>query len=251
MSDIPLFNYLDFETISDCNRRCPTCIRNSHPDRPAIQSWFERNYLDADLVYLAIEQALAMGFRGGVCLSHYNEPMMDERLPEIARRVKTYTELTSLHMNSNGDFLTDEMAAEFDGVFDHIIIALYMNDPVKSQRATWMNDLFKKTKVSVITNPTHIPTHFSPNFDIAHLASVAQSLPCHEPDMRVIINHRRQYLLCCDDVIGNFDLGTFPEVSVAEHWNGKHQEIRGKLDVMGGRMEFGYCKTCPRGAAWT
>lgn len=30
-----LFN-LDLETKSTCNRVCPTCLRNSHPDRVAV-----------------------------------------------------------------------------------------------------------------------------------------------------------------------------------------------------------------------
>ena len=33
---IKLFSYIDFETNSDCNRVCPTCIRNSHPNKKKI-----------------------------------------------------------------------------------------------------------------------------------------------------------------------------------------------------------------------
>jgi hypothetical protein len=65
--------------------------------------------------------------------------------------------------------------------------------------------------------------------------------------MRVVINHRRQYLLCCDDVIGNFDLGTFPETSIKDYWFGeKHMEIMNNLKSIGGRLLHPYCATCPR-----
>jgi hypothetical protein len=65
--------------------------------------------------------------------------------------------------------------------------------------------------------------------------------------MRVIINHKRQFLLCCDDVIGNFDLGTFPETSIKDYWFGeKHSQIVRDLKERGGRHKYEYCYTCPR-----
>ena len=246
-----LFNFLDFETISSCNRTCRTCIRNSHPDRGAARPWFEEHYLSEDLIYEAIEQATAIGFRGGVCLSHYNEPTMDERLPEIARRVRAYPELGRVFFNTNGDFMTEEMAAELDGVLDRIIVTLYMKDPKKSERAEWMRSLFKTTRLDLITEPHHTPTHFTPAYDLPVLIEKAQGMNCAQPQVRVIINHRRDYLLCCDDVIGNFDLDKFPDVGIEEHWFGKHKTLADTLARPGGRADLPYCMTCPRGAAWT
>lgn len=242
----PLFHNLDFETISNCNRTCPTCIRNSHPDREAVQPWFETHLLDENVIFSAIDQALVMGFSGGLCLSHYNEPLMDERLPAIAKRVRDMDRFSRIFLNTNGDFLTEEMAAALDGSLDDIIVALYMDEPVKSKRAAWMIPLFHKTQLSLITNPVHIATHFSPSFPVIDLARQHAGANCKEPWMRVIINHRRQYLLCCEDVIGNFDLGTFPEVSLQGHWEGRHKMIRERLLEAGGRAWHSYCLSCPR-----
>ena len=68
---------LDIETIGNCNRRCPTCIRNSHPDREKLESWFENNLLPETVIYSAVDDVMKMGFDGHICLSHYNEPLMD------------------------------------------------------------------------------------------------------------------------------------------------------------------------------
>lgn len=244
---VRLFNFLDFETISTCNRVCPTCMRNSIPDRAAVAPWFERHYLDEEVILDALDQAKAMGFAGGVCLSHYNEPLMDERLPEIAAKVRAVGGFSRIFLNSNGDFLTEDLAASLDGVLDRIIITLYMDEPVKSQRAKWMETLFHKTELHLITMSEHIATHYSPKFDVVRLARENAGRPCGEPAMRVIINHRRQYLLCCDDVIGVFGLGTFPEVPLAEHWNGQHAAIQRQLAVAGGRSRHAHCMSCPRG----
>lgn len=245
-----LFNYLDFETVSNCNRTCPTCIRNSHPDREAVAPWFETRFLPEVVIYQAIEEALAMGFRGGICLSHYSEPLMDERIPAIARRVKEVGQriggFSRVFLNSNGDFLTEAMAHDLDGALDRIIITLYMDEPVKSRRAEWMTGLFDKTELVLITKPVHIATHFSPAYDVVKLARENSGHGCSEPAMRVIINHRRQYLLCCDDVVGTFGLGTFPELPLAEYWNGAHADIQARLAVAGGRSWHAHCMTCPR-----
>lgn len=242
-----LFNYVDFETISTCNRTCPTCLRNSHPDREALSDWFEPNYLDVEVIKDALDQVIGLGFTGGVCLSHYNEPLMDERLSEIASMARAYPQFDTVYFHSNGDYLTEDMAKDLDGRLDRIVFSLYMDEPKKSARKEWIYSLFSKTKIDVITQSDHIATHFSPAFDIKALIEKNHMKPCSEPQMRVVINHRRQYLLCCDDVIGNFGLGTFPETSIEEYWFGEyHMKIMNDLKNTGGRLMHPYCATCPR-----
>ncbi|MHA2219745.1 MAG: radical SAM/SPASM domain-containing protein [Candidatus Hodarchaeales archaeon] len=242
-----LFQYIDFETISTCNRTCPTCIRNSHWNKNEIASWFEYNILSIDVIKEALDQCVEIGFTGGVCLSHYNEPLMDDRIVEIAKLVKSYNQFHPVFLNTNGDYLSKELAGALDGVLDRILVSLYMNEPMKSQRAKLLKSFFNKTDAQMITMSDHIATHFSPKFDVEALAKKHINHPCGEPRIRVIINHRRQFLLCCDDVIGNFDLGTFPETSIEEFWFGeKHMKIMNDLRHVGGRKKYSYCSTCPR-----
>ena len=247
MTEITMFQYLDFETIGNCNRRCVTCIRNSHPDRDAISSWFSGKLLSIDVIKAALDECSKGGFRGGVCLSHYNEPLMDERIADIAKLVKSYNQFYPIFLNTNGDFLTAELAKSLDGVLDHIIVSLYMDGDAKLKRAEHIVSLFKITRTDICLMSEHIATHFSPSFDVASLSEKHRGHPCHEPKMRVVINHRRQFLLCCDDVIGNFDLGAFPETSIGEYWLGeKHRRIVEDLERPGGRYLYNYCKECPR-----
>ncbi len=187
-----------------------------------------------------------MGFRGGVCLSHYNEPIMDERLPRIAHKVRSYDELSTVHLNTNGDFLTSEIAVELDGALDFINVTLYINEPMRSERAEWIESLFQKTEPRVKKNNRHVATHFTPAFDLKYLIATFSPQVCAQPTIRVIINHRRQYLLCCDDLIGNFDLGTFPEINIRDYWTGKRARIAKTLSNGGGRSWHEHCMTCPR-----
>jgi len=200
-----------------------------------------------DVIEEAFDQCAEIGFSGSVCLSHYNEPLLDPRLPEIARLAKSYPQFKSVFFNTNGDLLTDGLARKLDGVVDKIIVSLYMEEPIKSKRAELLKSLFKKTDAQMNIMSDHIATHFSPKFDVEKLANRNRSRACPEPKIRVIINHRRQFLLCCDDVVGNFDLGTFPETSIKEYWFGdKHTKIMNDLSNSNGRLNYKYCYTCPR-----
>lgn len=236
---------LDLETCSTCNRTCPTCLRNSHPDRLKVSAWFKKDYLPEGIIYSAVAEVKNIeGFSNTVCLNHYNEPFMDERIAKIAETVKSMG-IEQVYMHSNGDLVTEEKASEIDGKIDKIIFTLYMDDPVKSKRKTWLEGLFKKTELVFITNPVHVPTHFSPGYPVQEMAEKHRMHTCLEPSMRIAINHRRQYLMCCDDLNGNFDLGTYPEVSLQDHWNMKMKDQKLLLEP-GGRLNFNHCIICPR-----
>ena len=144
-----LFKYLDFETIGDCNRKCVTCIRNSHPNKEETQSWFSGKKLWLPDIRIALDQCKDLGFTGGVCLSHYNEPLMDDRIADIARLVRSYNRFHPIFLNTNGDFLTESLADSLDGLLDHIIVSLYMDEPEKSKRAECYNtcNLYNFTKL--------------------------------------------------------------------------------------------------------
>lgn len=237
---------LDIETASMCNRTCSGCTRNSNPNREMVADWFKPNYLPAHLVYWAVEEAADIeGFSGAVCLSHFNEPFMDYRIAEIAWSIRTLHNPKELYLHSNGDLVKEQTAHDIDGALDKIIFTLYMDDPIKTKRKEWLESLFTKTKLVFVTEPLHLPTHFSPNYPVSRMAEENIDHTCLEPSMRVVINHRRQFLLCCDDLNGNFGLGTYPEISIREHLKQK-AEIQSNLETFGGRRLYPHCTTCPR-----
>ena len=236
---------LEIETCSTCNRTCPGCIRNSHPNRARVQDWFAPNFMPTEMVEKILTEAQEMGFRGTVCLQHYNEPLMDERIGRFGKFARELG-FREVLMATNADYMTEERAAELDGVFTRLLIALYMDEPKKSEREKWLRSVFSKTEL-LFTGGGHIPTHFSPVFDVKGLAQAHLDRPCSLPLERMILNHRGDMLLCCDDVVGNFDLGNVRTHSLRELWYGKkHQQILKDLLVAGGRRKHPYCSSCPR-----
>jgi radical SAM protein with 4Fe4S-binding SPASM domain len=242
---IPLFAQLEIETKSTCNRSCDFCIRNSHPDRKAVEPWFEENEMPTDTVMRLFREAQALGFYGVVCLQHYNEPLQDARLPTFGALAKGMG-FSYVFTCTNGDYLNEARAAELDGKFDEILVALYMNEPTKSKREAWIRTLFAKTSLT-FTGGVAIPTHWSPVFPVEALAKKHAGNPCSEPLRRMIINHRGDMLMCCDDMIGHFELGNVRDHTLEELWYGeRHQDLVLALLEAGGRSAHPHCLSCPR-----
>lgn len=245
MSKIPLFKRLEIETSSLCNRRCTTCIRNSIPDKESTSSWFSMNELDKALIVRIFEQSQMIGFNGEICLSHYNEPLLDHRIVDISQKARSFG-FSRVFMCSNGDHLTEELASHLDGVVHDIGFTIYTSGQHKQERIAWIKSLFKQTKI-VIGAEQHMITHHSPLCDVNVIAQKHRNNPCRHPLTRFVVNHKGEMLLCCDDLTGHFSLGNIADKSISELWySDAHQNLVNSLQNSGGRMLHDWCKACPR-----
>lgn len=242
---LPLFGTLEFETRSTCNRTCPTCLRNNYPDRDKVASWFTPNHLPVEVIKEACLQAIDMGFNGHVCLNHYNEPTEDERLPEIIEMVKSLGGWKRVFFCSNGDHFDEKLAGKLDGLIDHIAVALYMDEPVKSTREEYIKGLFHKT-ILTFTGGVHVARHHNQMSNATY-----PNGQCAQPVERLILNHKGDMLLCCSDLIGHFDLGRFPDTPLKDLWWGeKHTKLTLALNNDGNRAIHPHCLSCPITPNW-
>lgn len=236
---------LEIETQSTCNRRCASCIRNSNPDKEATAPWFSKNQLPLDVIKRIFKEANDLGFKGSVCLSHYNEPLMDERIVDVGLLARTFN-FDRVFMCSNGDFLTEELATGLDGTFNDIGFTLY-NTEGRDERSKWIRSLFKRTLVLVSDGNDRMITHDCPFVDASAVAAQNVGRPCMHPLVRMIVNHRGEMLLCCDDLTNHFSLGSVFESSIEELWySERHMSIVRTLSHAGGRTQYDHCRRCPR-----
>lgn len=240
MMSLRLFDRLEIETQSTCNRVCPTCLRNSYPDRDAVAGYFEVWQMPAAQVCDLIDQAAALGFRGTLFLSFYNEPLLDPRLAELAHYAQTVGKF-EVSACTNGDRLTAKLAAELDGAFDTLRVALYDTEHA-GERERLLRLWFQRTELT-FTDGRHIQRHFTclP----AYAALIAQQSCEMESQQRMCIRHDGEMLLCCEDIQGAWNLGNVAERSLRELWFGEpHASLLQALAQPGGRS--GYCLTCPQ-----
>lgn len=245
-ADIPLPEVLEIETSSGCNRTCGACIRNSHPDRTKVQDWFEDKLMPMEMIEMIFAQAQAIGFNKDLGLSHYNEPLTDPRIVDILTLAKKFN-FRNVFFHSNGDLLTEELAANIDGLATWIVFGIYADSPAKERRQSQIKSWFKKTQVRFTSGELGL-THFGPAENMSEIITSVENLPCHEPQDRFIINHRGEMEFCCDDLGGNFDLGVVShDNTLQDLWfNKRFQRMVKQLTKDGGRKGLAYCETCPR-----
>lgn len=243
---IPFPPVLEIETSSNCNRTCGACMRNSNPDREKVDSWFNDNLMPMEKIKLIFDQAIEMGFKKDLGLSHYNEPLMDPRFVDILKLAKTYP-FRNVFFHSNGDFLTQELAEEIDGLADWITFSIYADSPAKEKRQEQILSWFKDTEVRFTTGQLGL-THYGPSKDLDATINSVINLPCNEPRDRFIINHLGQMEFCCDDLGNNFGLGSVSEtVHLRDLWfDSRFQKMMKQLGHEGGRKGLSYCESCPR-----
>lgn len=233
------FGWLDIETSSACNRQCATCIRNSNPNRDEVADWFgPQSLLPMDVITAILDQAAAISPTCRVILSHFNEPLLDPRIVDIAALAKSYG-LFNVACVTNGDLLTPQLASNLDQYLDRIVVSLYLPTGQRRERAkARIRSYFDRTRVQIKGH--HVVVHWHPQ------ARDKTYDPCTRLG-RLIINHRGDYLLCCDDMVGHFGLGRFPDISLRDYWSGDARaKIIKTLSQVGGRREFSHCATCPR-----
>lgn len=242
---VPLPDVLTIETAGNCNRTCGTCIRNTDPDRERVSSWFGDNLMSMDTIRKIMEDARSMGFRRDLCLSFYNEPTMDPRLPDIVDMATAYP-FRNIFMHSNGDLMTQELAQKLDGKLTWIYFSIYADQPAKQNREQQIKSWFTKTDVRFGT-AQHGLTHYGPVADRDSIIAAALDKTCGEPLDRFVINHRGEMSMCCDDMGGNFDLGNVNDNCLYDLWFGeRHQRLAKQLQRRGGRRGLKFCESCPR-----
>ena len=257
--NFPLFKQLHIETHSNCNRECKTCLRQNTHGR-----WKDgekiNEYMSSDMVFKIIDDASNIPeFDGKICLQYFNEPFMDERLRTFGKYAKDKGFKT--FVNTNGDFITPDIAKKIDGNLDYINISLY--DYIHKDILTYTKEradfvkrikeirkLFEKT-VCVFSTIKHLTTHFSPRKeDLKKRIRDNIDKPCTICcQYRLVIDYKGDMRVCCEDINNIFGMGNINNHSLLELWyDEKHQTIVKDLMEEGGRSKYSYCSICPLGS---
>jgi 2-deoxy-scyllo-inosamine dehydrogenase (SAM-dependent)/8-amino-3,8-dideoxy-alpha-D-manno-octulosonate transaminase len=258
-NQIPLFERLQIESQSNCNRACWFCPRTY--DRSG-------NYLDAngsalvhqmptETILDLLDQAQALGFAGRVGFHHYSEPLLDRRNIMLAREARRRGMKPYLH--TNGDVLKRNAAlcAEVREVYGLIVVGLYdyeTNEQLEAEKQYWHERLAganlqfspiglfgAQTAYSLGIPKALVPT--DPRMATPDLTYA--NGPCHRPLIRMIIRHDGGMSNCCEDTFGAFDLGNIHESSLGELWySARHRKVIADL-VAGRRERYSLCRNCP------
>ncbi len=256
---IPLFERLQIESQSNCNRSCWFCPRTydrsgkylDETGRSVISQMPTSKILDV------LDQAQAVGFRERVAFYHYSEPLLDPRNIMLAHEARKRGMKPYVH--TNGDVLKkdDALCEEVKRAYGLIVIGLYdyeTNGELEEAKRYWQDRLaganleFSPIGVSRAGSAYSIgipralvpsdPRMAAPDLTFANA-------PCHRPLIRMLIQYDGEVCNCCEDTHGDFKLGNVYQHSLEELWFSE-RHVRVVTDLIAGkRQHHELCRKCP------
>jgi len=248
--DFPLWNSLEVDIHSSCNRDCDFCPRyldRSGARKDAAGNPVHRR-MPTEQVYRIIDQADALGFRGRTKLHRLSEGLLDERYLEFATYIRGKG--MTLVEDTNGDALRTNSAlcASLDGLIQHLTIGLYdcRTEFEKQQQMFFWRNRFKKTRISFsLPREQCLIRQGSGIYDQAPKNRAVLGLPCNQPTNFLLIRYDGNVSLCCEDDHCRFALGNaFSEDLASIWWSWRHIVLARTLQKVGGRQRYGACRQC-------
>ena len=249
-TDFPIWENLEIDIQSSCNRDCEFCPR--FLDRSGVRKDKQGNQIitkmSTETVYNLIDQASKFGFKGKIKLHRLSESLLDKRYVEFAQYIKSKG--LRLLENTNGDVLkkNEALCTQLDGLIEHLTIGLYdyKNEAEKQTEIAYWRSKFKKTELVFSLPPENCTIRQGAKvyFEVDKEPN-ALELPCTQPNRMMLIRYDGNVSLCCEDDGCHFDLGNAFEQSLSEiWWSYKHIKIARTLEKPGGRHQFKRCSQC-------
>ncbi len=259
-SRIPLFERLEIESQSNCNRSCWFCPRTydrsgKYLDETGKSVIYQ---MPTEKIFDLLDQAQGMGFKGRVGFHHYSEPLLDERNIMLAQQARKREMKPYLH--TNGDMLKRDNALceEVKKVYGLIVVGLYdyeTNEELEEMKRYWHDRLaganLKFSSIGTLgarsADSMGIPKPLVPTDPRMAIPDLTfANAPCHRPLIRMIIQYDGEMANCCEDTSGAFNLGNVYDNLLAKLWYSKHH-IQVVQDLIAGRREkYGLCRKCPQ-----
>lgn len=256
---IPLFERLQIESRSNCNRSCWFCPRTYDRSGRYLdeQGASVFNRMPTEKILDLLDQAEGLGFQGRVGFHHYSEPLLDERNIMLAHEARKRG--MKPYLNTNGDILKrdDELCEMVKNVYELIIVGLYdyeTNEELEGAKRYWRDRLaganlaFSPIGMSGARSAHSIgvPRALVPSDARMAVPDLTfRNAPCHRPLIRMIIQHNGEMCNCCEDTYGAFRLGNVYQNSLEELWFSEYHIQLVEHLTAGQREKYNLCRNCP------
>lgn len=240
-----LFKNIQVQTISGCNLKCSFCP-NSY-----IQQ--EKKLMDKELFKKIINELSELNFKGRFSPYLMNEPLMDERLPDLINYSRTKLPYAKIRINSNGLLLSeDKLSQLFNEGLDEIRISCYSREIYNKLKNF---DEFIKCRKLILT-PYFLDKYKKQYFNnrggnikLPWKEYKKLNSFCERPFIQMYVNCDGDAVLCCSDYEYQAILGNVKEKSLINIWNNdKYTKYRNALSNRK-RQKLDLCKDCDYDAA--
>ena len=221
----PLFQQVLIETRTDCNNHCPFCPHHFNKKKLEIMDW--------NCYTQIINNLCEIGYNGRVALMISNEPLLEERLPDMITYAKSKSSRLFLDITTNGRLLNLELVDYLFKIgLDNININDYRGDREKDPDRLSTN--LQPIYMAYYNNPkiTIQKRRFDekwPNYggNIPQIIELPQKGFCNFPFRKLNIAYNGDVILCCNDFMYETSFGNVMKKNLIDCWNdSKYNHIR-------------------------
>ena len=239
----PLCQQVLIETRTDCNNNCPFCPHHFNKKELGIMTW--------DCYCRIIDNLCEIGYNGRVALMVSNEPLLDNRLPDMIKYAKSKSPRLFLDITTNGRLLTLDMV---DHLFSLGLDNININD-YRGDRDLKPNGLSKNLEPIFNAYNNNAKITFQkrsldekwPNYggNIPKTEDFDNSGFCNFPFRKLTISYSGDVLLCCDDFMYATSFGNVMNKNIIDCWyDPSFNNYR--LSLLNGKR-IGLCQRCNDG----
>ena len=246
INKLPLFQYIEIETINRCNGTCSFCPVNvNEPQRPYAK-------MTEELFHKIIDELHELNYKNEVKLYSNNEPFLDSRILEFMKYAREQLPNAYLVIYTNGSMLDIDKIKETLKYLDILVIDNYSLNgheiPENLKRIKEYCDknieLYKKVKIMMRKKDEILTSRGGQAPNIKDNTKISYFKGCFLPFKQMIVRPDGKCSLCCNDALGKYTMGDLTKQSMMEVWYSDiYMDLRNRL-LKEGRKGLKLCDKC-------
>lgn len=236
-----LFNIIEIETITACNRKCTYCP-NSKYERSLLKN---TKKINPDIFHKIIDQLAEIRFSGNIHPHFYGEPLLDDRLFKLLKYSKDKLNYALILIFTNGELLSFELYEKFSNLNVGFVISTHSPD-IKDKIKIIQNKFKEKygyNKKNILWNKINDKTKLNNRSNEIQLKNIKYRRKCNWPSFFCIINYKGEVILCCNDYHSRVVLGSLKKENLLAIWN-KEEFKQLRKDIKKGNFKYDLCIKC-------
>ncbi|MEJ2267757.1 MAG: SPASM domain-containing protein [Nanoarchaeota archaeon] len=207
--------HFEIETQTDCNLSCKIC--------PVSKNSREHYRMEKSTFKNIVDQLADLNYEGSFSPHYYNEPLLDERLPDFLDYFKTKLPKSQIIIFTNGTELEKEGGLELfrnliNNGADGIVVTRY-NPKKKFNFAKKLSEEERKSFVYRVLKKNSI---LSNRIGLVDPKNPHTRKRCFEPSTKMVIDAYGFIKWCCNvysTILGKYSFGNVNEESLIDIWN--------------------------------
>jgi len=227
-----IFEIVNLETTSLCNRKCLYC--------PVSKYKRANKILELKYIRKIFFELSHLNFKGTIIFGRYDEPLMDSRIKIIIKYLRDYLPNNEVIIYTNGDFLSLNLFKKLNKL--NIIFNITNHQKESNiNLKNMLNNIPKEQKNHIYVRTNIENDILNPRSGLVKVKNPTKQSCCIIPYIELTFDYEGNIVLCPDDYFSSIKFGNIKKDRIIDVWNKEeYKKIRRELRL--GKKRFPICK---------